>query len=221
MTHEERATWFRRGFVLFVAICVVVAVLLYPSKKPAATNDSAKTVEATHDLEIIHFHLPKNAESETMADYLTKVEKKYNGQVLVTRVDIAAEPERAKAEKVTKPPKVVMMVGTVRACKFQGLWTQVQIERKVEEILRGLKRMGKDWRPDVSGMQAAQEAPKIPSFGNKPANAPTPAGTPAPPGIPATPGAPAASPQPAAQPGLPPGMQSGKPLTVPPASKKP
>ena len=189
MTHEERATWIRRGFVLFVAVCVVVGVLLYPSKKPEAKNDSANAAEATHDLEIIHFHLPKNPESETMADYLNKVETKYNGQVLVTRVDIAADPERAKAEKVTKPPKVVMMAGTVRACKFQGLWTQAQIERKVEEILRGLKRMGKDWRPEVAGMQTAPEGPKIPTFGNKPAANGTPA--PAPAGAPANPTPPA------------------------------
>lgn len=203
MTHEQRATWIRRGFVLFVAVCVVVGVLLFPNKKPVATNDGAGAEATTHDLEIIHFHLPKNAESETMAEYLNKVEKKYNGQVLVTRVDLAAHPERAKEEKVTKPPKVVMMAGTVRACKFQGLWTQAQIERKVEEILRGLKRMGKDWRPDVTGMQTSQEGPKIPSFGNKP------------------PGAPSANPPPPAQPGVPPGMQSAKPQGVPPAPKKP
>jgi hypothetical protein len=33
------------------------------------------------------------------------------------------------------------------------LWPHDKIERKVEEILRGLKRMGKDWRPQVKGMQ--------------------------------------------------------------------
>jgi hypothetical protein len=78
----------------------------------------------------------------------------------VNRVDIAAHPEIAQAEKVTRPPKVVMMAGETRACKFQGVWTQAQVEKKVEEILRGLKRMGDDWRPDVKGMAAGKvEAP--------------------------------------------------------------
>jgi len=57
-----------------------------------------------------------------------------------------------------------MMAGEVRACKFQGLWTQSQVERKVEEILRGLKRVDKDWRPDVKGMQpGANTAPAPPA----------------------------------------------------------
>lgn len=163
MTHEERATWIRRGFFLFLAIVVVAGVLLFPKKPAKAGAINKEEVAARHAIEIIHFHLPNNPESEQIADYLNRVETKYDGQVLVTRVDVNADPERAKAEKVTKPPKVVMMAGSLRACKFQGLWTQAQIERKVEEILRGLKRMGKDWRPDVQGMQpATQTSPALP-----------------------------------------------------------
>lgn len=161
MTHEERATWIKRGFILFLAIAVVAGVWFFPAAKPKAAAKSS-SAEATHDIEIIHFHLPGNAESEQIAGFLDKIETKYNGQVLLTRVDVTKQPDLAKAEKVTKPPKVVMMAGTVRACKFQGLWTQAQIERKVEEILRGLKRMGKDWRPDVSGMKPATDAGPAP-----------------------------------------------------------
>ena len=157
MTNEERAAWIRRGIVLFMAIAVVAGVLLFPKKapKPATSGESAVS---NHALEIILFHVPKDPECEQMSEILKKVEIKYNGQVLVTRVDINADPERAKVEKVTKPPKVVMMAGTIRASKFQGLWTQAQVERKVEEILRGLKRVGKDWRPDVQGMKPSDQA---------------------------------------------------------------
>lgn len=104
---------------------------------------------------IIHCHVPGNPESEEMADILNRVARKYGQQVKVVRVDIVAFPEVAKAEKVTRPPKVVMMAGAERACKFQGLWTQAQIERKVDELLAGLDRMSKDWRPAVKGMQPA------------------------------------------------------------------
>ncbi|MCU0750244.1 MAG: thioredoxin domain-containing protein, partial [Akkermansiaceae bacterium] len=160
-----------------MAVVVVVGALLYPTPKPEP-KAVATQEEAKHDLEIIHFHLPQNPESEQIADSLNKIAKKYGEQILVTRVDINAEPERAKAEKVTKPPKVVMMAGTVRACRFQGVWTEAQIERKVEEILRGLKRVGKDWRPDVAGMENAPTKPGIPGQAAPPSPASTGAATP-------------------------------------------
>lgn len=181
-----------------MAVLVVVGALLYPTPKPEPKAVAAPE-EAKHAIEIIHFHLPGNPESEQIADSLNRIAKTYGEQVLVTRVDINADPERAKAEKVTKPPKVVMMAGSVRACKFQGLWTHAQIERKVEEILRGLKRVGKDWRPDVAGM----------------ANAPA---TPATPAVPVP--TPAKAPAPTSGPDLVPGLQrlGSKPATTPPAN---
>lgn len=130
-----------------------MGVWLYPGKKPEVAGAEAEAI--SYDLEIYHYHVPGNPDSEEMADILNKIGSKYEQYVRVTRVDIAAHPEIAKEQKVTKPPKVVMVAGEVRACKFQGLWTQAQVERKVEEILRGLKRMGPDWRPDVKGMQTA------------------------------------------------------------------
>lgn len=172
-----------------MAIVVSTAAWFFPKAPPPAAAQTGAV--AKHDLEIIHFHLPGDPESEQIADSLNKIAEKYGAQILVTRVDINAEPERAKAEKVTKPPKVVMMAGTVRASKFQGLWTQAQIERKVEEILRGLKRMGKNWRPDVQGMQPSTQA------------------------APQTPVQPAT--QPAIQPAHPPGMQPAPPPGMQPA----
>lgn len=187
-----------------MAVVVIVGALLYPTPKPEP-KAVASQEEAKHDLEIIHFHLPQNPESEQIADSLNKIAKKYGEQILVTRVDINAEPERAKAEKVTKPPKVVMMAGTVRACRFQGVWTEAQIERKVEEILRGLKRVGKDWRPDVAGLENAPNKPAVPGQ-----PAPSPAST----GAATTPAPPAGTPTAV------PGMQrlGQKPAATPPAA---
>lgn len=151
MTHEERANWIRRAFLLVLAIAIAAAAWFFPEGKPEiAVSDEPAVV---YDLEIYHYHVPGNAASEQIADSLNKIGAKYEKYVRVNRVDITAHPELAKAEKVTKPPKVVMMAGEVRACKFQGVWTYAQIEWKVEEILRGLERMGKDWRPAVKGMQ--------------------------------------------------------------------
>lgn len=162
MTHAERASWIRRIFSLFLAGGIAAGVWFYPKAKNPAESGKAETA-VKYDLEVFHYHLPGHSESEQLAEILNKVEKKYGQVLVVNRVDITEHPELAVAEKVTKPPKVVMMTGEVRACKFQGLWTQVQIERKIDEILRGLKRVDKDWRPEVRGMQpAANSSPALP-----------------------------------------------------------
>lgn len=142
--------------------------MFYPEKAPESTAKKAldpKKDPKNFEMHILHFHQPGNAESEQIADSLNEVGRKFEKQVLVTRIDVTKEPDRAKEEKVTKPPKVVMMVGQERACKFQGVWTEQQIERKVEQILSGLKTAGKDWRPAVQGMQRAtdENAPTLPT----------------------------------------------------------
>ena len=169
MTHEERANWIRRGIILLLAIGVAAGVWFYPERKPPPPADEPAADAVHYDLEIFLYHQPGNADSEQMAASLAKVAEKYSKQVRLTVVDITAHPEKAAAEKVTRPPKVVMMAGEIRACKFQGVWTHRQLELKVEEILHGLERMGKEWRPDVKGMKSA------------------PGGSPALPGKPATP----------------------------------
>lgn len=75
--------------------------------------------------------------------------------MIICRVDFKLHPEAAKADGVTRPPHVIMISGTEKAFEFQGLWSQAQVELKVDEILRGLKRVGKDWRPVVPGMTPA------------------------------------------------------------------
>lgn len=167
MNHEERAVWIKRGFIVFLALGVCLAVLFYPEKPPevkAKATQEAKKDPKNYAMEILHFHQPGNPESEQIAASLKEIERKFEKQVMVTTIDVAKDPERAKAEKVTQPPKVVMMAGQERACKFQGVWTEAQIERKVEQILSGLKSAGKDWRPPVQGMEKATDtnAPKLP-----------------------------------------------------------
>ena len=106
-------------------------------------------------LGIVHCHIPGNADSEELADILNIVAAKYGDQVMVFRVNIIACPEFAQAAQVTKPPEVLMLVDTTWAFRFQGLWPRPQIERKVDELIHGLRRVGKDWRPNVPGMQPA------------------------------------------------------------------
>jgi hypothetical protein len=113
---------------------------------------------------IIHLHVPGNAASEQTADNLNRIARRYGKQVKLIRVNITACPKVANEERVTSPPKVVMTAGTQRACEFDGrsLWMYPQIERKVDELLHGLERVGKDWRPTVKGMQPMSGSAPLP-----------------------------------------------------------
>jgi len=106
-------------------------------------------------LGIVHCHIPGNMDSEQTADILNLVANKYGSQVLVIRVNILNFPEFVKAQKITRPPEVLMLVDNMMAFKIQGLWPRPQIERKVDELIHGLRKVGKDWRPKVKGMQPA------------------------------------------------------------------
>jgi thioredoxin-like negative regulator of GroEL len=152
MTHEERAKRIKRIFFVVLAAAVVAGVYFYPEPK-----DHKPVVATKQDdrLVIYHHHLPKDPASEQIAAVLNKVQTKYEKYVIVNRVDFQQHPEIAKQQGVTKPPHVVIFAGTQKVFEFQGLWSQVQVERKVEEILRGLKRIDKDWRPAVAGMKPA------------------------------------------------------------------
>lgn len=150
MTHEERATWIRRIFILLLSAGVVAGAWFY--RKTETPPPPPAVAAADYDMEIIHYHDPDNPKSVEIAESLNEIGKKYGMQVLVTRVDIRANP-LANKHGVDSAPHVSMMTDETEAFAFQGVWPRDKIERKVEEILRGLKRVGKDWRPEVKGMQ--------------------------------------------------------------------
>jgi Thioredoxin len=154
MTHEARAKLIKRLFFLFLLGGIVAGVWFYPKpKEDAAPQLEAKAPE--NGLLIVHHHLPGDPASEQLADVLNKVQSKYGAQVVVSRVDFKQNPAAAKEQGVTKPPHVVIFAGEQKVFDFQGFWSQAKVEYKVEEILRGLKRVGKDWRPTVPGMTPA------------------------------------------------------------------
>lgn len=113
-------------------------------------------------LGIVHCHIPGNPDSEQTADILNLVAQKYGTQVLIIRVNILNFPEFVKAQQITQPPEVLMLVDNMVAFKIQGLWPRAQTERKVDELIHGLRKADKDWRPKVQGMQPAGGAPSSP-----------------------------------------------------------
>ncbi len=120
--------------------------------------ENASRIHRGPVLGILHCHAPGNIESEQMADRLNQVAKKFGPHVQVVRADIVAFPAIATAEKVTQPPKVIMVLEGERVFAFQGLWPLQQINLKVEEVLYGIKRVDKDWRPEVKGMERLPNA---------------------------------------------------------------
>ena len=143
---------------LILAVIVVAAAILIPRWKPK--DDTAKTEPPPeHLMEILFYHKPGFPDSERMADVLNDLKGKYGKQVLVTRVDLTALRERGAAEKITRPPKLVMMAGQSREYEHSGFMPRDQTEKKIDEILHKLKRVGKDWRPPVSGMQPGTAPP--------------------------------------------------------------
>jgi hypothetical protein len=55
-------------------------------------------------------------------------------------------------QKKIKLPYVMMIVGKENAFHFQGPWNYAGAEKKVEELMFGVRRIDKDWRPTVPGM---------------------------------------------------------------------
>ena len=138
----------QRALIFVLTTAILAGVWLYrEGVGKAMAKVPVKVAAPQHAVEILHFHLPEQLDSERLADHLNAISQKYSGQVLVTRVDVRSNPERVKAEHVTQAPEVVIMARGSQAFRFQGLWSRERIEERVEEILRGLLRMEKGWMP--------------------------------------------------------------------------
>ncbi|MEY3896352.1 MAG: hypothetical protein RLZZ214_1872 [Verrucomicrobiota bacterium] len=111
-----------------------------------------KVVSPDNGVAIIHFHLPGDPASEQLADTFNLIQKKYGKLVSVTRVGFTAQPKDWEAQKGIKLPYILMIADQENVFQFQGFWSYSKVEKKVEEVIFGLRRVGKDWRPVVPGM---------------------------------------------------------------------
>jgi hypothetical protein len=111
-----------------------------------------KIVSPSKGVAIVHCHLPANPASEQLADVLRAIQQKYGKLVKVVRVEFPAQPADWQAQKGISLPYVMMVVGHENAFQFQGLWSRPKIEKKIEELIFGVRSVGKDWRPAVPGM---------------------------------------------------------------------
>ncbi len=151
MTHEQRAQWIKRIFFLLLSGAIVAGVFFISD-----TEEVINPVQIPENgLQIVLYEDPAEHDSQDLGKTLDGIQKKYAELVIVTHIDFKKHPKMAQAAGVTKPPHVVMIAKSGPVFDFQGLWPREKVELKVDEILRGLKRFGKDWRPAVKGMQPA------------------------------------------------------------------
>jgi hypothetical protein len=155
MTHDERAKLIKRIFMPLLVAAIVAGVWFYPKPGAKAAAEKPITTSPENGLLIILHRLPGDPASDQMAEILNRIQTKYDKQIIVSEVDAKLHPEVSKTQGAIRTPHVVIISGKEQVFDFQGLWTQAQVEYKVEEILRGLKRVGKDWRPPVPGMTPA------------------------------------------------------------------
>ena len=152
MKNEERANWIRRFFVLLVAAGVVAGAWFYQQQNKEEPQVAAEVPEKEFDLVVYHFHEPGNPESEQLAKHYEEITRRYADIVLVKSIDIKARPLDAAKESIGKPPKSVMAAAGQRVFEFEGSLPYPKLEATIDQILRGLKRVDKDWRPEVKGM---------------------------------------------------------------------
>ncbi|MBC8002631.1 MAG: hypothetical protein H7X97_08595 [Opitutaceae bacterium] len=110
-------------------------------------------VSPERGITIVHCHLPGDPASEQLADIFNLIKKKYGRQVDVIRAGFKSQPENTPGQAAMKLPHVIMITGSEKVFEFQGLWTQAKVEKKVDELLFGLRRVDKNWRPVVPGMK--------------------------------------------------------------------
>lgn len=168
MTPERKASIVRGLFTLSLLAAAVAVAILYPSKDKAeekaekdqlpqvttATLEKAKN--SGKPLDLIQHHIDGNPDSEKLAELLKLVQQNYQKDVAVHQIDGEKFEDLCKAEGVDKFPHVDIFHEGQKVYEFNGLQEQRVIEQKIDELLRGLvKRVGKDWRPPVAGMQPA------------------------------------------------------------------
>lgn len=156
MTHGERASLIRKVFWIGLLLALALGAWIYTKPKSVAEEVSASGASPVRVYEdpliIVLHHAQGNAESEAMAEIFARIQIKYGQQVVVTKSDLKTNAEAARAEGITRAPHVVISARGQRLFDFQGRWPYAQVERKVDELLHGLQRVGKDWRPAVPGM---------------------------------------------------------------------
>lgn len=173
MSSERKGELIRGGISLGLGVAAVAAALwlAFPDfgfgrKRVADADPAAEALDAARleqiknqkdCLAVVHLEHPAHADSGKSRAVFREVDlEKYGGHVRYVHVDVKRHPALASVEGVNAgdPPQLVFYFEGTRVGNYHGPWTKPEVERKIEEVYRGcMERVGKDWLPEVKGMQ--------------------------------------------------------------------
>ncbi|MCW1922472.1 hypothetical protein OKA05_07890 [Luteolibacter arcticus] len=175
MTSQEKANWIRRIFTLGLIGAAAAAGLYFAmpngwwkglgkaAKKSGQVNKEnfAQIQASPNQLTVINMVVEGNPDSKKLQEVLEKLKKdKYGERVVMTELNVNEEPELAASQGVKKEEFAGQLDFHANGKKLEQLVGQtdpVVVEKTIDRLLAGLvQRIGKDWLPDVPGMQRNQ-----------------------------------------------------------------
>ena len=172
VTSQEKANWIRRifSFGLIAAAAAVGMFFTMPDgwrEKPAeeeesglkVTRENIAEIQASPDkLTITNMMLDGNPDSGKLKEILEKLkQERYGDKVVVAELDASEQPELATSQGVKIEDFAGHLDFHANGKKLEELIGQTDalvVEKTIDRLLAGLvQRTGKDWLPDVPGMQ--------------------------------------------------------------------
>jgi hypothetical protein len=174
VTSQAKANWIRRIFTLGL-ILIAAAAGLYFAMADGFGKDEVKQksglvvtrknmgeiLASPNKLTVINMMVDGSQESEKLQKILNKLdEEKYDERVLMAELDVGEEPEFAERHGVKKEGFAGHLDFYANGKKLEQLVGQTDplvVEKTIDRLLAGLvQRVGKDWLPEVPGMQRIQ-----------------------------------------------------------------
>lgn len=174
MTSQEKANWIRRIFTLGLIGAAAAAGMFFAmpdgwwqgfgkkkEKKTGlqVTQENIAQVQASPDkLTVTNMMVDGNPDSKKLKEILEKLKKdKYGEKLVVAELDVKEQPELAANQGVKTEEFAGHLDFHANGKKLEQLLGQTDpavVEKTIDRLLAGLvQRIGKDWLPDVPGMQ--------------------------------------------------------------------
>jgi hypothetical protein len=182
VTSQEKANWIRRIITLGLIGVAAAAGLFFvmpdgwwkgvgkEAKKSGqkVTKENIAQIQASPDkLTVTNMIVERNRESQKLQEVLEKLKKdKYGEKVVMVELHVDEEPELAASQGVKKENFAGHLDFHANGKKLEQLVGQtdpVVVEKTIDRLLAGLvQRTGKDWLPDVPGMERNRGQEVIP-----------------------------------------------------------
>jgi hypothetical protein len=174
VTSQEKANWIRRIFTLGLVAAAAAAGLFFVmpdgwwkgfGKKEEkrdglqVTKENVAEIQASpNKLTVTNMMVDGNPDAQKLKEVLEKLKKdKYHDQVVVAELNVTREPELAASQGVKTEDFAGHLDFHANGRKLEQLLGQTdpaEVEKTIDRLLAGLvQRIGKDWLPEVPGMQ--------------------------------------------------------------------